>query len=173
MASNVIKLSEAQKKQASKIRKSERKWGKAVMKHGFSIIPSLILRAQERLGLSPSQLAVLLQVLDHWWDREKLPFPGKAELARRLNLSPRQVGRYLTELHDAGYIRRIARHQKHGGQTSNYYDPSGLVERLQKIAAELDSAKKDSKALKDQAKEQEEAATKPGGLKMRRLRKKK
>ena len=39
---------------------SEAKWGTAVMDLGFSIIPSLLLRAQRRLGLNPTQLAVLL-----------------------------------------------------------------------------------------------------------------
>ena len=45
---------------ATAARASERKWGGAVMRLGFSIIPSL-LRAQRRLGLTPTQLAVLLQ----------------------------------------------------------------------------------------------------------------
>ena len=41
---------------------SERKWGKAVMDLGFCIIPSLLLRAQARLGLNPTQLAVLMHL---------------------------------------------------------------------------------------------------------------
>ena len=39
------------------------KWGVKVMEQGFCMIPSLLLRAQQRLHLSPSQLAVLLQIL--------------------------------------------------------------------------------------------------------------
>lgn len=45
-------------------RVADEKWGKEVMKAGFCIIPSLLLRCQQRLGLNPSQLAVLLQLAD-------------------------------------------------------------------------------------------------------------
>jgi hypothetical protein len=68
---------------------SEQKWGKAVMKLGFSILPSLIFRGQNRLGLSPTQMVVLLHLADYWWYEGKLPFPSKAALAERMNLGPR------------------------------------------------------------------------------------
>ena len=35
---------------------SERKWGKPVMGLGFCIVPSLLLRAQQRLKLNPTEL---------------------------------------------------------------------------------------------------------------------
>ncbi|WP_275098120.1 helix-turn-helix domain-containing protein, partial [Sedimenticola hydrogenitrophicus] len=70
---------------------SEKKWGKQVMKLGFSIIPSLLLRAQQRLGLNPTQLAVLLQLADYWWDEERKPYPSKRALSERLGLGPRQI----------------------------------------------------------------------------------
>lgn len=34
---------------------SEKKWGKAVMECGFCVVPSLLLRAQQRLKLTPTQ----------------------------------------------------------------------------------------------------------------------
>lgn len=56
---------------------SDKKWGKAVMKLGFCIIPSMLLRAQQRLGLNPTQLAVLLQLADYWWSQDRKPYPSK------------------------------------------------------------------------------------------------
>ena len=56
---------------------SERKWGRPAMVLGFCIIPSLLLRAQQRLGLNPTQLAVLLHLADYWWDADRRPFPKK------------------------------------------------------------------------------------------------
>ena len=47
-------------------RRSERKWGKAVMDVGYAIIPSILLRAPRRLGLSPTQLAVVLVMAEFW-----------------------------------------------------------------------------------------------------------
>ena len=62
------------------------KWGKKVIALGFCILPSLLLRAQRRLRLNPTQLAVLIQLADFWWDAGRKPFPKKADLAERLGL---------------------------------------------------------------------------------------
>lgn len=116
---------------------SEKKWGKAVIDLGFSIIPSLIFRAQARLGLNPTQLAVLLQLADYWWDEQRHPYPSKKTLAERLGLSARQVQRYIAELETAGLVKRIDRFAAHKGRLSNQYDLSGLVARLKKLEPEF------------------------------------
>lgn len=118
-------------------RNSEDKWGRAVMQLGFSIIPSLLLRAQQRLGLNPTQLAVLLQLADYWWDHRRKPYPSKQALSERLGLSPRQIQRHIADLEQAGLVTRIERTAVHRGKLSNEYDLSGLVERLQKLEPEF------------------------------------
>lgn len=129
---------------------SEKKWGKEVMKLGFSIIPSLLLRAQQRLGLNPTQLAILMQLADYWWDEERKPYPSKQALSERLGLSPRQIQRYIAELEQAGLVQRIERRAAHKGKQSNFYDLSGLVERLQALEPEFRQAKEDAKAMQRQ-----------------------
>jgi hypothetical protein len=121
-------------------RASEKKWGTAVMQLGFTIFPSLIFRAQQRLGLNPTQFAVLLQICDYWWEPGRKPFPSKATLAERLGLSPRQVQRYIAELETAGLLKRIERRAAHRGKLSNEYDLSGLVERLKLIEPDVRKA---------------------------------
>lgn len=79
------------------------------MKHGFCIIPSVLLRAQQRLGLNPSQLAVLLRLADYWWDSERKPYPSKQKLHERLGISPRQIQQYIAELEAAGLVKRVER----------------------------------------------------------------
>lgn len=116
---------------------SEKKWGKAVCALGFSVIPSLLFKAQARLGLNPTQLIVLLQLADHWWDSERYPFPGKVTLAERLQMSTRQLQRYIADLERAGFVKRIARHGTHKGRLTNEYDLSGLVEKLKKLEPEF------------------------------------
>jgi Mn-dependent DtxR family transcriptional regulator len=37
------------------------------------------------------------------------PFPAKDTIARRMGKSPRQVQRYITELEEAGFIKRVER----------------------------------------------------------------
>lgn len=134
---------------------SERKWGKGVMDLGFSIIPSLLLRAQPRLKLSPTQLAVLMHLADYWWDVDRKPFPSKATLGERLGLSPRQVQRYTAELEDMGYLKRNQRYAHHRGKISNEYDLSGLVKRLKELEPEF-------REVEEVAKSSRRAVARPG-----------
>lgn len=128
-SSNVVALRPAKAAKAS-----EQKWGVSVMKLGFSIVPSLLLRAQKRLSLNPTQLAVLLQLADYWWDAGRKPYPSKQALSDRLGISPRQVQRYVAELEEMKLVTRIERRAPHRGKLSNQYDLSGLVKRLQELA---------------------------------------
>lgn len=139
-ASNVVQLRPAKAGRAS-----ENKWGKQVMDLGFCIVPSLLLRAQQRLGLNPTQLAVLMQLCDFWWDDARKPHPGKKRLAERLGLSERQVQRYIAELEQAGLVKRIERYAAHGGKMTNTYDLNGLVERLKKLEPEFRKVEEDVK----------------------------
>jgi len=125
---------------------SERKWGKAVMDLGFCIIPSLLLRAQARLGLSPTQLAILMHLADYWWEAERKPYPKMVTLGDRLKLGPRQVRRYIAELEAAGLVTRIERRAPHRGKISNEYDLSGLVNRLKVLEPEFREVEEKIKA---------------------------
>ena len=129
-------------------RASEKKWGKGVMALGFCIVPSLLLRAQQRLGLNPTQLAVLMQLCDFWWDSERKPYPSKKTLAERLSLSPRQVQRYIAELEAAGLVQRNERRASHGGKLTNLYDLSGLVRRLKDLEPEFRDVEKEVKSAR-------------------------
>jgi predicted transcriptional regulator len=115
----------------------EKKWGAEVVKAGFCIVPSLLLRAQRRLHLSPTQLAVLLQLCDFWWDEGRKLYPSKEKIAERLGLGPRQVQRIIAGLEKEGLVTRVERRAVHGGKLSNIYDLSGLVKRLKEIAPDF------------------------------------
>jgi DNA-binding IclR family transcriptional regulator len=75
-------------------------------------------------------------LIQHWWDADNDPFLAKETIARRMGKSPRQIQRYLTELEEAGFVRRIPRFKGHKAQTANAYDLDGLVLKL----AEIESA---------------------------------
>ena len=137
-----------------KTRESEKKWGKKVIALGFCVVPSLLLRGQRRLGLNPTELAVLMQLCDFWWDSGRKPYPGKKALGQRLSLSTRQVQRYMERLETAGLVKRVERRAAHGGKQTNIYDLSGLVERLKKLEPEF-------RAVEEKAKASREAVTRP------------
>lgn len=139
---------------------SEEKWGKPVMDLGFCIVPSLLLRAQARLGLNPTQLAVLLHLADYWWDVGRKPYPSKQRLADRLKLGPRQVQRYIAELEEAGLVRRIERRAPHKGKISNEYDLTGLVKRLAELEPEF-------RQVEEEVRANRRAVERPGGRRRR------
>lgn len=127
---------------------SAEKWGQAVMDLGFCVVPSLLLRAQRRLNLNPTQLAVLLQLCDFWWDKERKPFPSKETLSQRLSLSERQIQRYIAELEREGLVQRIERRASNGGKLSNTYDLSGLVKKLQALEPDFREAEETARAAR-------------------------
>jgi len=134
-------------------KESEKKWGTEVMALGYCIFPSILLQAQGRLGLSPQQMVVLLQLAEHWWKAEGKVFPSKDTIAERIGLSTKQVQRHVKVLEDLKLVKRNKRFSEGRGQLSNEYDLSGLVAKLKALEPEIAEARK----LKA-------AATKPGGL---------
>ncbi len=134
----------------TKTQKSQEKWSKEVLDEGFCIVPSILLRAQKRIGLNPSQLILLIQLLDYWWEVDNKPFPSKKDLGNRVGLGARQVQRYLTDLENAGLIKREARVVAGKGRTTNKYDLSGLVKKLNELAPEFKQVKELKKAVERQ-----------------------
>ena len=119
------------------LKASEKKWGRAVLQHGWCLLPSLLFRAQRKLNITALQMAVLLQILEHWWEAERAPYPSKETIAHRLDMSARQVQRHIAALEKAGHLRRRERKAVNRGQLSNYYEFDGLVAALQRIEPEV------------------------------------
>ena len=97
---------------------------------GFQAVPDLLFKHQYHLGLSPTDVVVLLNVLMHWWYPHKKPFPRPQTIAKRMGVNPRTVQRSLNSLEKLGIIDR--ERKKTGGVV--YIDPAPLVEKLSKIA---------------------------------------
>lgn len=140
---NAVPLSKS--KETEKESENDKKWGREVIEFGFCMVPSLLLQAQRRLGLNPTQLAILIQLSDFWWQHERKPYPSKATLAERLGLSPRQVQRHIAELESAALVKRRQQTASHGGKTTNIYDLDGLVNRLRELEPEFREVKENAR----------------------------
>ena len=123
-------------------------------------IPSVILRAQARLHINAVELAVLMHLIDHWWEDDTMPFPSKRRLAERLLVSDKTIQRAIVRLEEEGLLKRHPRSHASGGQASNLYDLSPLVEKLKPIAKDMIAARAEATANR-------RAAGRPG-LKRRR-----
>ena len=96
---------------------------------GFQPVPDLLLKHQSTLGLSPTNLVVLLNVLLHWWYPEQKPFPRSTTIAKRMGVSPRAVQRSLQQLQHLGLLTRA---KSVDGPTC--LDPEPLVAKLEELA---------------------------------------
>lgn len=125
-----IKPSEAEKKS-----QLEGKWGKKVIASGYTSVPDVIIKYQQRLKLTPLDMNVLLHLLSYWWDAPNLPRPSKKTLAAAINVDPSTIRRCLQKLEKAGYLSRIE-HRKAYGSRPNQYNLQGLVNAIQPMADE-------------------------------------
>jgi len=122
---------------------------------GWTVLPSSLIQGLPRLHIDANGLAVLVCLIDYWWAPGDLPWPSKKTIAERLNVSERTIQRTLRRLQEEGLIKSDARYRSHGGQTSNQYDLSPLVAKLEAITADM-------VATEAEAKKGKRAATRPG-----------
>lgn len=136
--SKVVKFPEKEKRRASS---HERIWGRTVMEHGYTGVPSVLIQAQCRLGITPLQMNIIVQLLDYWREPERRPFPTKKEIGARINVSDKTIQNNIRQLEKAGLIHRELRRTASGDWNSNIYHLDGLVERIRKIEPDFREAR--------------------------------
>ena len=141
-AATIVEFPQATKNASS----TERIWGKAVTRHGYAGIPTILIRGQSRLGLPPLQFNIIVQLLEYWHDPARPPFPSKEDLALRMGVKPKTIQTNVRALEKAGLIRRELRRAPAGDWNSNVYHLDGLVEQLRKLEPEFAREKEDRKA---------------------------
>jgi DNA-binding transcriptional regulator YhcF (GntR family) len=82
-------------------------------------------------------LNLLLQIMKHWWEADKFPFPSRKALAACIGRDISTVQRRLTRLKEKGFIEIYHRHHPNNkGQTSSSYTFNGLIEKATELAEE-------------------------------------
>jgi DNA-binding MarR family transcriptional regulator len=112
------------------------KWGDDAIAAGYTVLPSIILRKQYKLGLDAIDVNILLHIISYWWSGGELPFPSKALIATAMQIDPSTVRRRIKQMEAGGYVRRIERRGENGRNKSNRYDLSGLIKAIAPYAAE-------------------------------------
>jgi hypothetical protein len=106
------------------------KWGEG-LNAGFQLLPDVLLKHQHKLGLTATDLVVLINLTMQWWYRDRHPFPKTTTIARRMGASPRTVQRSLNRLEKLGLLQKVRSPLL---DQRRAFDPSGLVERLTLLA---------------------------------------
>jgi len=102
------------------------KWGDAVGEgSGFVAVPLPLLRLQTKLGLTPTDMLVLINLLAHWWNPSAPVFPRTTTIARRMGVNDRTVQRSMSKLARLGLAEKGT--DEKGRRT---YQFNGLVKRL-------------------------------------------
>lgn len=106
------------------------KWGETIQGTGggWTAIPNLLLKKQGILGLSSTELNVLLNLIRFWWEASRAPFPSPEKIASEIGISSRSVFRTIASLEEKGFINRISEPGK-----STKYEMNGLVEKLKTV----------------------------------------
>jgi DNA-binding MarR family transcriptional regulator len=139
---SVVKMPTHSSSKEKEKRKLEDRFSRQVVgSYGFTQLPNLLLYAQARLKITPTQFNVLLHLVQHWWDADKAPHPKIETIARRMGKSERMVLRYLGGLEKAGLIKREHRYRGKQKQISSAYRLDGLRERLIELEPEFRKAK--------------------------------
>lgn len=116
------------------LRANEHKWGKPLIKAGWTLIPNQLLERQAALGLDATDINILLHLMRYWWEADRLPFPSKATIAKCMKAHPRTVQRRIAKLETAGFIKRKRRDHPERGRLTNEYDFTGLISQLEPMA---------------------------------------
>ena len=95
----------------------------------FVAVPFDLLRHQAELGLSTSDLVIIVNLAAHRWKSGDVVYPSNKSLAHRTGLSHQTVQRILKRLADRGYIRRVA--HPRGGRA---FELGPLAEKLREVA---------------------------------------
>lgn len=94
---------------------------------GFQPVPDVLLFHQADLELSSEELNVLLNLMAHWYEPERMPFPRAATIAHRMGVSERTVQRLLSRLCKRGFIAKIKEQNVTGAKA---YDLRPLIKKL-------------------------------------------
>lgn len=104
------------------------KWGDAA-EAGFQTVPDILLKKQVELGLSATDMLVLLNVTVHWWYKERMPFPRTSTIAARMGVDARTVQRSLKKMVALGLVTREVV-ETENGDSQYVVDLENLVARL-------------------------------------------
>ena len=117
---------------ATELRRPVEKWGAAAIV-GWQALPDVLLKHQVTLGLTATDMLVVINILSYWWYVDIMPFPRVRTIADRMGVTPRTVQRSLEHIISNGYF---ARKKDIGpdGKERDVLDPSGLAEILNKMA---------------------------------------
>lgn len=118
-------------------------WPHTLKKSGFSQVPHALIDNMKDLGLSSSELTLILCLLRFKWN-DKHPWPSYVKLSNLMGIHHRRVRQLACDLEKKNLLRRHLRRKPGSKSETNEFDIGPLISRLQ----ELESNKSNSPRTK-------------------------
>lgn len=111
------------------------RFGDALLSHGHTAVPNLVLKYADRAGITEGELLCTIHIWMFWWGAQK-PYPSIGLIAAQMGKTPRQVRRYIESMEKKGVLTV---HERFGGprniQLSHEFDFSPMLARIRELAA--------------------------------------
>ncbi len=105
------------------------RYGRSIVRYGVAAVPRALFTHQKALGLTPQQVWFVGYILSFKW-HTGLPYPSIERMSYNTGYSRAYLHEIKTSLVAAEYLRLIHRTNEQGGQDSNAYDFSGLLDAV-------------------------------------------
>lgn len=111
-----------------------RKWGLLPLREGWTNVPNTLLMAQSKLGITNSEMMLLIHIMSFAHKPDSLVFPSIATLAASMNQHERTIQRTLGRLIKKQLITKTV-HSKNASDIglTNTYNLDPLKAHLSKI----------------------------------------
>lgn len=105
------------------------RFGRVIARRGVAAVPRAIFTHQKALKLTPQQVWFVSYIFSFQWSTT-LPYPSINKMVHHTGYSRAHLHTIKAELVEAGYLRLVHRTNEQGGQDSNAYDFSGLLDAI-------------------------------------------
>ncbi len=108
------------------------RYGRVLARYGVAAVPRALFTCSKELGMTPQQVWFVAYIFSYQWDTS-LPYPSIVRMAAQTGYTAAYLHRIKTSLVDRGSLRLIRRTKSDGGQDSNAYDFSPLLDEIRKL----------------------------------------
>ncbi len=108
------------------------RYGRVITRYGVAAVPRALFTCSAGLGMTPQQVWFVAYIFSYQWDTA-LPYPSIMRMAALTGYTPAYLHRLKASLVERDYLRLVHRTKADGGQDSNAYDFSPLLEEIGKL----------------------------------------
>lgn len=105
------------------------KWSQVVAKQGFTQIPNALLRSRKQLGVTTTELYILIVLESFRYDNWRAPYPSLQLLSEITGLHRQTIYRATAKLETLELIEKYRRYN-----SSSVYDLRPVGQRLDQLA---------------------------------------